>query len=518
MTDNRRGGIAILDYGSQYTQLIARRIREQYVYAALYPWDADEHDILDLDPRGIVLSGGPNSVYDDGAPTLPNWVLHSGLPVLGVCYGMQLLTHVLGGEVSPADEREYGHATFHHFEYFEPKLFADLPQDLEVWMSHGDRIDKAPAGFISLGESEHSPLAAIGHTNLQLYGVQFHPEVTHTPRGTTILRNFVFRICNCEPRWTPESLIEQTISDIREQVGDGRVILGLSGGVDSMVAARLLNEAIGDQLTAIFIDNGLMRHNEPENVVRIFHKHNQAELIPIDASDRFLKALSNVTEPERKRKVIGELFVRIFEETAAATGGAQFLAQGTIYPDVIESGGKERPNAHVIKTHHNVGGLPDDMTLELVEPLRYLFKDEVRRVGLELGLPESQVWRQPFPGPGLAIRCLGEVTAERLERLRKADYIFRQVLRQNELLRDTAQCYAALLPVNTVGVQGDQRTYAEAVALRAVVTDDFMTAEWARLPYEVLAEASSKIVNQVSGVNRVVYDITTKPPATIEWE
>jgi GMP synthase (glutamine-hydrolysing) len=518
MEDNRRDGIAILDYGSQYTQLIARRIREQNVYAALYPWDADEDDILELAPQGIVLSGGPNSVYDDGAPTLPNWVLHSGLPILGVCYGMQLLTHTLGGEVHPATDREYGNATFHQFEDLGASLFAGLPPDLDVWMSHGDRIEKAPAGFVSLGESDNSPLAAIGHADLQIYGVQFHPEVTHTRHGTDILRNFVLHICNCEPHWTAEAFIEQAIRDIQERVGRRRVILGLSGGVDSMVTAKLLNEAVGDQLTAIFIDNGLMRHNEPENVVRTFHKHNQAELITVDASDRFLNALANVTEPERKRKIIGELFVRVFEETAAATGGAEFLAQGTIYPDVIESAGKERPNAHIIKTHHNVGGLPEDMALELIEPLRYLFKDEVRRVGLQLGLPESQVWRQPFPGPGLAIRCLGEVTPERLERLRKADYIFRQILEQHELLRETAQCYAGLLPVRTVGVMGDQRTYAEVVVLRAVVTEDFMTAEWARLPYDVLAEASSKIVNQVAGVNRVVYDITTKPPATIEWE
>ncbi len=516
--DHRQGGIAILDYGSQYTQLLARRIREQGVYTTLHPWDADEEVVRELNPKGVILSGGPNSVYDPDAPTLPNWLVKSQMPVLGVCYGMQIITHALGGMVKPAQEREYGKASFMHDLELDARIFHDLPEESQVWMSHGDRIEQAPKGFISLGHSEHSPLAAIGHPELQFYGVQFHPEVTHTEFGVTILKNFALEICRCEPQWTSEAFIEQSIEQIRAQVGSGNVILGLSGGVDSMVTATLLDRAIGDQLTCIFVDNGLLRHGEPEAVVRIFHQHNKSELIAIDARDRFLKALQNVTEPERKRKVIGELFVRIFEEAAGDVGDAKFLAQGTIYPDVIESAAKERPNAHVIKTHHNVGGLPEDMELELVEPLRYLFKDEVRRIGLELGLPKSQVYRQPFPGPGLAIRCLGEVTEERLARLRKADLIFRQALTQYDLLYETSQCYAALLPVRSVGVMGDQRTYGETIVLRAVVTEDFMTAEWAKLPYELLAEVSSKIVNQVEGVNRVVYDITSKPPATIEWE
>ena len=516
--DHRQEGIAILDYGSQYTQLLARRIREQGVYTTLHPWDADEESVRELNPKGVVLSGGPNSVYDDNAPKLPNWLVKSQIPVLGVCYGMQIITHALGGTVKPAQEREYGKATFQQHVSLNSRIFRDLPEESQVWMSHGDRIEQAPKGFVALGHSDHSPLAAIGHPELQFYGVQFHPEVTHTEFGVTILKNFALDICKCEPQWTSTAFIEQAVAQIKTQVGTGNVILGLSGGVDSMVTATLLDRAIGDQLTCIFVDNGLLRQGEPEAVVRVFHQHNKSELITIDAQDRFLKALQNVTEPERKRKIIGELFVRIFEEAASQVGDAKFLAQGTIYPDVIESAAAERPNAHVIKTHHNVGGLPEDMELELVEPLRYLFKDEVRRIGLELGLPKAQVYRQPFPGPGLAIRCLGEVTPERLAQLRKADLIFRQTLSQYDLLYETSQCYAALLPVRSVGVMGDQRTYGETIVLRAVVTEDFMTAEWARLPYELLAEASSKIVNQVEGVNRVVYDITGKPPATIEWE
>lgn len=516
--DARLGGIAILDYGSQYTQLIARRIREVGVYAALYSWNTPYDVIQQLQPRGIILSGGPASVYDAGAPTLPTWILKQNLPVLGICYGMQLLTQALGGQVGQASKREYGQAAVTLNQANSTPLLQDLPEQIEVWMSHGDRIEATPAGFTSLGASTNSPYAVMGATERCLYGVQFHPEVVHTPHGQHLLRNFVVNICGCETVWTPAHFTEQAIASVREQVGNGKVVLGLSGGVDSMVAATLIHKAIGEQLTCIFVNTGMMRHNEPEEVVATVQDTIGAKVIALDASERFLDLMQGVTEPEQKRKIIGETFVRIFEEIAADIEGVQFLAQGTIYPDVIESGAKERPNAHVIKTHHNVGGLPEDMTLELVEPLRYLFKDEVRKVGAELDLPDSAIWRQPFPGPGLAIRCLGEVTFERLERLRAADWIFRQELEAAGLMRQTAQAYAALLPVKSVGVMGDQRTYAETIVLRAVTTEDFMTADWARLPYDLLAQVSNRIVNEVEGVNRVTYDISTKPPATIEWE
>lgn len=517
LSDPRLNGIAILDYGSQYTQLIARRIREIGVYATLHPWDMPESTIRALNPKGIILSGGPNSVYDEGAPSLPKWVLQSNLPVFGICYGMQLLTHALSGQVSPAQHREYGHATI-ELSSTENPLFNDLPTNFDVWMSHGDRIEKSPNGFIPLATSDNSPFAAIGNLNRQCYGVQFHPEVVHTSHGNDILRNFVIDICGCEAQWTADTFIDQAITNIQQQVADGNVVLGLSGGVDSLVAATLIHRAIGDQITCIFVNNGLMRFQEPEQVITSVKTAIGAKLIAIDATERFLGSLQGVTDPEQKRKIIGTEFVRIFEAEAAKIENVRFLAQGTIYPDVIESAAQERPNAHVIKTHHNVGGLPEDMTLELVEPLRYLFKDEVRRVGLELGLPEDLIWRQPFPGPGLAIRCLGEITFERLETLRHADKIFRDALNAHGLMRDISQSYAGLLPVKSVGVMGDQRTYAETAVLRAVTTDDFMTADWARLPYNLLAQVSNRIVNEVQGINRVVYDISTKPPATIEWE
>lgn len=516
--DARLGGIVILDYGSQYTQLIARRIREAGVYAELLPYDIDVERALQLQPRGIVLSGGPNSVYEDGAPQLPDWVLQQNIPVLGICYGMQALTHALGGIVGAAQEREYGPAVLEADKTVDDPLLRGLPTHFDVWMSHGDRIDAPPAGFISLGHSPNSPYAAMGDPSRGLFGVQFHPEVVHTPLGRQILNNFVRDICECKPDWTPTHFIEQATLDIQAQVGDARVVMALSGGVDSMVAATLIHRAIGDQLTCIFVDNGLLRYNEPAEVVETVRTIVGAELVAIKADELFLDKLAGVTEPERKRKIIGETFIRIFEEEAAKVEGVRFLGQGTIYPDVIESAAKERPHAQTIKTHHNVGGLPEDMTLELVEPLRYLFKDEVRNVGEALGLPEASVWRQPFPGPGLAIRCLGEVKFERLERLRLADKIFRDALEAADLMRETSQAYAALLPVKSVGVMGDQRTYAETIVLRAVTTEDFMTAEWARLPYDVLANVSNRIVNEVQGVNRVVYDISTKPPATIEWE
>jgi GMP synthase (glutamine-hydrolysing) len=518
MNDLKQGGLVILDYGSQYSQLIARRVREQGIYAALVPYNSDAGKGLQHQPRGIILSGGPSSVYDEDAPRLPAWVLDSGLPVLGICYGMQLLTQALGGTVAPATEREYGPAII-TLNGSSP-LWTGQEARQSVWMSHGDRIEAPPAGFDPLARSDNSPFAAIGNDTRRLYGVQFHPEVTHTPNGPALLSNFAMEVCGCEPRWQPEAFIEQAIADIRAQVGDDHVVLGLSGGVDSAVAASLLHRAIGDNLTPIFVNNGLMRLNESEQVVRTFRdEQGMHRLIAIDATEAFLDELTGVTDPERKRQIIGRLFVETFEQAAERSGALDWLAQGTIYPDVIESAGTGRPGAHVIKSHHNVGGLPDRMKERLVEPLRDLFKDEVRRVGAALGLPDDIIWRQPFPGPGLAVRCLGNITWDRLETLRAADAIFLEELAAADMLRDdTAQAFAALLPVRSVGVMGDQRTYGETIALRAVTTQDFMTADWARLPYDLLARASNRIVNEVPGVNRVVYDISSKPPSTIEWE
>jgi len=513
--------IVVLDYGSQTAQLIARRVREIGVYSELFPWSTPAQQVLSLRPRGIILSGGPASVYDPGAPVLPSYVLDSGLPVLGICYGMQLLTHTLGGQVAPSQTREYGPALLHV--EAESPLWAGLPAVLSVWMSHGDRIEVPPPGFVPLGHTDNSPVAVIGDPVHRIFGLQFHPEVSHTPRGVDILANFVLGVCGCTPDWCPSSFIEEAVVRIRQQVGDGRVLLALSGGVDSSVVAALLHRAIGDRLISIFIDHGLLRQGEAEQVIRTFQQTLGLNLVAVNASEDFLSALAGITDPETKRHIIGELFVRTFEQQAARIASRSdpiaFLAQGTIYPDVIESAAPDRPGAYRIKSHHNVAGLPEDIEFELVEPLRYLFKDEVRRVGEALGLPEELVWRQPFPGPGLAIRCIGEVTWERLERLRAADAIFTDELRSAGLLKgQTAQAFAVLLPTQSVGVMGDHRTYAETVALRAVTTDDFMTADWARLPYDLLARVSQRIVNEVQGVNRVVYDITSKPPATIEWE
>ncbi len=516
MSDPREGGIVILDYGSQYTQLIARRVREQQVYAEVFPFDADPVKINQHRPRGYILSGGPNSIYEADAPQLAQHILDTQRPVLGICYGMQAMTHRLGGRVAPSLAREYGSARITQT-VSNPLLEGILPT-LQVWMSHGDRIEEPPTGFESLASSDNSPFAAMGDIERGLYGIQFHPEVTHTPQGKEILRNFLFNVCGCEPKWSPLSFIEDAIESVRAQVGQERVILGLSGGVDSAVVGALLNKAIGSQLTSIFVNTGMLRKNEPQDVVETF-RHGQGMILnPIDATEQFLSALQGVTDPEQKRKTIGRLFVDVFASEARALEGARFLAQGTIYPDVIESAASSK-QSKVIKSHHNVGGLPEDLQFELVEPIRDLFKDEVRQVGTALGLPDHIVWRQPFPGPGLAIRCLGEVTWERLETLREADAIFRYELEKADLLRNgTAQSFAVLLPVKSVGVMGDQRTYEEVITLRSVTTDDFMTADWSRLDYDLLARTSNRIVNEVRGVNRVTYDITSKPPGTIEWE
>jgi GMP synthase (glutamine-hydrolysing) len=520
MTDS----IAILDFGSQYTQLIARRVREAHVYCELFPWDASEAQVMALCPKGFILSGSPASVYEPGAPTLPRYVLDSGLPVLGVCYGMQLLTHVLGGVVAPARSREYGPAQVELTEASPlwANLFSPLStfhSPLEVWMSHGDRVEGLPPGFVPLAKSDHSPYAAMGDPTRKLYGLQFHPEVKHTPRGAEILSAFVVDVCGCSPAWTPASFVEQSVRSIRAQVGPGKVVCGLSGGVDSAVAATLVHRAVGDQLTCIFVDTGMLRKGEGEQVVETFQRAMGMRLVAVNAIEDFLTALEGVTDPEQKRKIIGEKFIRVFERQAGALGaGHEFLVQGTLYPDVIESRGPERQAAAKIKTHHNVGGLPADMPFKLIEPLRYLFKDEARAVGSALGLPDEIVWRQPFPGPGLAVRVLGQVTWDRLQTLREADAIVRDELRAAQLEREIAQSFAVLLPVKSVGVMGDGRTYQNVVAVRAVTTDDFMTADWARIPADVLARISNRIVNQVPGVNRVVYDITSKPPGTIEWE
>jgi GMP synthase (glutamine-hydrolysing) len=510
----RNQTVAVLDFGSQYTQLIARRVRELGVYSELLPSDAPLSEIERLDPAAYILSGGPASVYEEGAPQLPDYVLTSGKPVLGICYGMQLITHALGGHVAASNHREYGPALVRRTG--ASPLFHGLDSDLQVWMSHGDRIEAMPEGFTALASSANAPFAAMGRD--AVLGIQFHPEVVHTPKGREILSNFLFNVAHLEPTWTTSSFIEQATEQIRERVGDGRVLCGLSGGVDSSVAAALVHSAIGDHLTCLFVDNGLLRHGEAEQVVETFGRHMQMNLVAVDAADQFLAALEGVSDPEEKRKRIGATFIRVFEAEAAKLGHFEFLAQGTLYPDVIESATPERPHAARIKTHHNVGGLPADLKFKLVEPLRYLFKDEVRRAGLELGLPEEIVWRQPFPGPGLAVRILGPVTRPRLDTLRQADAVVRGELHEAGLDRQIWQYFAVLLPVQSVGVMGDYRTYADVVAVRAVTSSDGMTADWAQIPHDVLARISSRIVNEVAHVNRVVYDITSKPPATIEWE
>jgi len=512
MTDS----IAILDFGSQYAQIIARRVREVNVYCELFPWDAPREKILSINPKGFILSGGPKSVYEENAPYIQKFILESGLPILGICYGMQALTHALGGQVDPSANREYGSAEIQIL--ISNPLISNLSQ---VWMSHGDKLTRMPEGFVALAKSGNSPFAAMGDLQRKYFGVQFHPEVHHTPNGIELLKHFAIDICNVAPDWTPTSIIEASVKRIREQVGKERVLAAVSGGVDSTVAAALVHKAIGDQLVTVFVDTGLLRHKEGEQVAIALRGGLGVELVTVEASADFLGALEGITDPEQKRKIVGEKFIRIFEREAKNVGQPKFLVQGTIYPDVVESSGPDRSKAAKIKSHHNVGGLPEDMDFELVEPLRYLFKDEVRLVGEALGLSQSLVWRQPFPGPGLTVRCLGECTPERVSRLRAADFILQEELSKEGFLGKggtASQAFVVLLPVKSVGVMGDQRTYQEAAAIRVVTTEDFMTADWARLPYDLLAKVANRIVNEVEGINRVVYDITSKPPATIEWE
>jgi len=508
--------VPILDFGSQYAQLIARRVREKGVYSELVRPDISADALRKMNAVGVILSGGPSSVYEPNAPRCDPAVFDLGVPVLGICYGMQLGAHILGGQVKPAKAREYGRAKLHVTS--KDPLVSGLPDDTTVWMSHGDQVHELPKEFVPLATTPTCPYAAARHVSKPFYGVQFHPEVTHTPRGARLFENFLYEICKAKGAWTMGNFVEESVRRIREQVGGGKVICGLSGGVDSSVAAALIHKAIGDQLVCIFVDNGLLRKNERDLVERTFRDHFHINLITHDASEAFLRELKGVTDPQQKRKIIGREFIEAFKHEAKSIPGAAYLAQGTLYPDVIESGHGYAGTAANIKLHHNVGGLPEQLGFELVEPLRALFKDEVRKVGEVLGLPDNIVWRHPFPGPGLAVRVIGEVTPERLRVLRDADEIVIEELVSNDLYRKTSQVFAALLPIGTVGVMGDSRSYDSVVAIRAVESEDFMTADWSRLPYEVLATMSSRIINEVKGVNRVVYDISSKPPATIEWE
>ena len=512
----REQTILVLDYGSQFSQLIARRVREANVYCELVAGTTPWSELKERHPAGLILSGGPSSVYDAGAPQVDPDALQAGVPVLGICYGMQLVAHHLGGKVDPSHAREYGPALLSVHE--ASGIFRGLEGELPVWMSHGDHVSEMPPGFKLLATSGNSPVAAFTDGK-GIFGIQFHPEVVHTPSGREVLRNFLFDVCHCEPSWTAGSFIAEATASIRAQVGDGRVICALSGGVDSAVAATLVHRAIGDQLTCVFVNNGLLRKEEPERVLDVMHGNLDMNIRYVDATVRFLQALRGVIDPEQKRRIVGREFISVFEAEATSLGRIDFLAQGTLYPDVIESTAPDvAATASKIKTHHNVGGLPPGLRFQLIEPLRYLFKDEVRAVGLELGMPEEMVYRQPFPGPGLSIRCLGEVTAERLEILRNADWVVVDEIKRNGLYRQVWQSFAVLTPLETVGVMGDYRTYANVVAVRVVTSEDAMTADWARVPYEVLARISNRIVNEVEGVNRVVFDITSKPPGTIEWE
>jgi len=516
--------ILILDFGSQYTQLIARRIREIGVYCEIMPWDVPPQEIRDFTPRGIILSGGPDSVTLADGPSAPEVVFELEVPLLGICYGLHTMAAQLGGRVIPSGEKEFGYA---QVRVSHPSRLLDGIEDhaagdgtalIDVWMSHGDKVDQLPPGFVLEAETDSAPIAAIADDKRKYYGLQFHPEVTHTAQGHRILKRFVRELCDCENHWTAENIIADALDRIRQQLGGSQVLLGLSGGVDSSVVAAMLHKAVGDQLTCIFVDTGLLRYREGDQVMATFARHMGVRVIRVDARSRFIAALAGTSDPERKRKIIGGLFIEIFEEQAKECGDIRFLAQGTIYPDVIESAGARTGKAHVIKSHHNVGGLPEKMNMQLLEPLRELFKDEVRRIGIELGLPSEMVQRHPFPGPGLGVRVLGEVREEYLEPLKRADHIFIEELRKHDLYTSVSQAFAVFLPVRSVGVVGDQRRYEWVIALRAVETVDFMTARWAHLPYAFLERVSLRIINEIDGISRVVYDISGKPPATIEWE
>lgn len=508
--------LLVLDFGAQYAQLIARRVREAHVYCEIVRHDITPQRVREIAPRGLILSGGPSSVYDPGAPRCDPRLFELGIPVLGICYGMQLACDALGGRVTSAPAREFGRADIEILAAHD--LFAEVPSPCQVWMSHGDQVSAVSADFLPLARTQTCPIAAVKHVRLPVYGLQFHPEVTHTPHGTLLFRNFLRHVCGCHGMWKLGDFAAETIEAVRSRVGRGRILCGLSGGVDSAVVAALLYRAVGDQLSCILVDTGLLRKDEAAAVIDEFTNHFRTDLHVIRAEDRFLETLRGITDPQEKRRRIGHAFIDCFSAEAGRIADARFLAQGTLYPDVIESGAAADGPAATIKLHHNVGGLPEDLKFELIEPLRDLFKDEVRRLGLELGLPEEIVWRHPFPGPGLAVRCLGVVTRERLEILREADAIVVQEIRAAGLYRQTSQSFAVLLPVQSVGVMGDSRTYEQTIAVRSIDTDDFMTADWSRLPYELLARISTRIINEVKGVNRVVYDISSKPPATIEWE
>ncbi len=516
--------ILILDFGSQYTQLIARRVREIGVYCELWSWDVDENDIRDFNPDGIILSGGPESVTEAGSPRAPNYVFEAVVPVFGICYGMQTMAAQLGGKVASSEEREFGYAkvtldnTSALFDSIEDAKNDQGQSELDVWMSHGDKVVEIPSDFIKVASTQTCPYAAMANDEKRFYGVQFHPEVTHTRQGAALLERFVLDICACERLWTPSSIIEDAVARIKEKVGDDEVILGLSGGVDSSVVAMLVHRAIGDKLTCVFVDNGLLRLDEGQQVMDMFGDHFGLNIIKVDAEDRFLNALKGISDPEEKRKKIGHVFIDVFDEESKKLTNAKWLAQGTIYPDVIESAASKTGKAHVIKSHHNVGGLPDEMKMGLVEPLKELFKDEVRKIGLALGLPYNMLYRHPFPGPGLGVRVLGEVKKEYCDLLRRADAIFIEELHKADLYNKVSQAFTVFLPVRSVGVMGDGRKYDWVVSLRAVETIDFMTAHWAHLPYDFLGLVSNRIINEISGISRVVYDISGKPPATIEWE
>ncbi len=516
--------ILILDFGSQYTQLIARRVREVGVYSEIRAWDISDTEIREFNPRGVILSGGPESVTEAGSPRAPQLVFELGVPVLGICYGMQTMAVQFGGEVQGSDISEFGYAQIRVtgntglLHDIKDHVASDGTSLLDVWMSHGDKVTQLPEGFDLMAETDSCPIAGMVHRDKPLYGIQFHPEVTHTLQGVRIYEHFVLELCGCEVLWTPARIVDDAIDRVREQVGGDKVLLGLSGGVDSSVVAALLHRAIGDQLTCVFVDNGLLRKNEGEQVMDMFAKNMGVKVIRADAEERFLTRLAGIDEPEQKRKIIGNTFIEVFDDESGKIQNVKWLAQGTIYPDVIESAGAKTGKAHVIKSHHNVGGLPEDMALELVEPLRELFKDEVRQVGLELGLPYDMVYRHPFPGPGLGVRILGEVKKEYADLLREADAIFIHELHAADYYHKTSQAFAVFLPVKSVGVVGDGRRYEYVIALRAVETVDFMTARWAHLPYELLEKVSNRIINEISGVSRVTYDISSKPPATIEWE